>query len=179
MSALSYRTCWDSIGLYEFAWGNKAVFWLVGCINTLLLHYIQHSREQGLSRLPREEHTLTSLCSTQPHGQTPDRSCFHLCSSKIFISGHWIHGLISADSGLWYFRAGKEATSLWPNYNTRDGNTTHGEGSPEMPSSRRQADITFPLSPSVTWERWVPAWKSAKAQRRQGEPCLLYNWGLA
>ncbi len=31
----------EIIGLYEFEWGNKAVYWLVGCIITLKLYYVQ------------------------------------------------------------------------------------------------------------------------------------------
>ncbi len=33
----------EIIGLYEFEWGNKAVYWLVGCIITLKLYYVQLS----------------------------------------------------------------------------------------------------------------------------------------
>lgn len=83
VSTLSYRTCWNSIGLYEFAWGNKAVFWLVRCINTLLLHYIQHSGEQGPWGCPEDVANLDKPMQHAAHTVQPQTDLvFTSISSK-------------------------------------------------------------------------------------------------
>lgn len=127
MSTLSYRTCWNSIGLYEFAWGNKAVFWLVRCINTLLLHYIQHSREQGLLSMPRGRSKPWQVCAApSAHRNTPDGSHVHLYQQQVSSSLRtiWIHGVITEQTlGTGAFRERKDATSLWSNYNVGKRNT--------------------------------------------------------
>lgn len=127
MSTLSYRTCWNSIGLYEFAWGNKAVFWLVRCINTLLLHYIQHSREQGLCQCPEDVANLDKSVQHPAHTVKPPTDlAFTSISSKYLHLPEqiWIHNLITEQTlGTGAFRERKDATSLWSNYNISDRNT--------------------------------------------------------
>lgn len=127
MSTLSYRTCWNSIGLYEFAWGNKAVFWLVRCINTLLLHYIQHSREQGLCGCPEDIANLDKSVQHPAHTVQPQTDLvFSSYQQQVSSSLRtiWIHNLITEPTlGTGASRERKDATSLWSNYNIRDRNT--------------------------------------------------------
>lgn len=75
---------------------------------------------------PAAQRTSTpwQVCAApSAHGQTQTGFVFTSVAVRSSSQAIWIHGLISADSRLWCFRGRKEATSLWPNYNLRDGNT--------------------------------------------------------
>ena len=61
------------------------MFWLVRCINTLLLHCVQHSREQGLCECPEDVANLDKSVQHPVHAIKPQTDLVVTCISSKYL----------------------------------------------------------------------------------------------
>lgn len=85
----------EIIGTYEFEWGNKAAYWLVGCIIIFRLYYVQLFLCDGgglLLHVIKEWYTVQGLLTKGPKGKKKKKTCLHM----YILNKHFIkHGMVS------------------------------------------------------------------------------------